>query len=128
MKTQGQPNMNFNTLSENSCFQEFFSNIFGSKFQTTCLPGGSEAGGEGESAIGMKCTFINLQKIVHPNLVFTNFSQIFLSAKFQITCLPGGSEAGGEGESAIGMKWAFGGIRCEDIGEWGAECGKAGDP
>ena len=36
-------------------------------------------------------------------------------------CLPGGREAGGEGESAIGIKCAFGGIRCEDIGECGAE-------
>lgn len=77
MKTPGQRSMNFNALSENSssqpCFHEFFSKkYFGAKFQIAC-------------------------------------------------CLPGGREAGGEGESAIGMKCAFGGIRCEDIGECGAE-------
>ena len=68
---------------------------------------------------------MNFNTLLENSSIPTLFSRIFFSnilgAKFQITCLPGGSEAGGEGESAIGMKCAFGGIRCEDIGEWGAE-------
>ena len=44
--------------------------------------------------------------------------------------IPGGKEAGGEGESAMGINILDSAIiRCEDIGECGAEWGKAtGDP